>query len=170
MQSLKTTRIPSIWLLSISFIFFIQSCASWGAFKDGPKFEPHKSTDNNKALIYIYKAIAYGLGEYPVIINGKIVTIIKKGGYFPYEVEPGNVEVVLVEHVSDLSDVFTKGLVLTLIPDITHELYLNVKAGETYYIREDGGGEVDIEEVDNKDIALREISECHLLPEYQNNN
>jgi Protein of unknown function (DUF2846) len=77
---------------------------------------------DNKALIYIYRSWGgYGFA-YPIDIYVKDKQLIRlpHGSYYPYLVEPGEVELI------------SKGW---LLKGLDESLTIHVKAGETYFIK-----------------------------------
>lgn len=74
------------------FILTLMSCATFS----GTNFSPIESIPSEKALLYIYRDSAFSGGgrSHNVFINGKLVTNLYSGGYYPYFVEPG---LVIVE-------------------------------------------------------------------------
>ena len=162
-----------VFIAIVPVILSIGGCASIGAVSGVP-FEPVVETPADQAVVYFYKALGYGRGEFPLVIGERVVTVLKKGGYYPYFAEPGSLEVTLIEHKKNKNDVAKGAIsaggvgatVMALIPDITHSITMDVKAGHTYYVKEQGGGGVGLEEVSEKK-ALGEIEKCKLLPEYK---
>ena len=127
-------------------------------------------------MLYLYKPISYGKGEFPVVIEEKVVTVLKKGGYFVYYADPGQLEITLIEFesISSSEDIalaaITSGVVgaaiVAALPDITHSVTIDVQPGEIYYVRETPGGFVGLDLVPSSAEAKREIAETRLLPAY----
>jgi hypothetical protein len=163
-----------VFALALASSMYLLACASSGAFKDGPAFSPIDAP-SEKAVIYLYKALGYGRGEFPIVINGNVVTKIKKGGYYVYISEPGALELTLIEYKRNMADLAKYELLyggitaatMALIPDISHSINIEVKPNKIYYIREKKGAGVGLEVVDDHNLAVDEISKCRKLPAYK---
>ena len=91
-----------------------------GCGSTGPAFKKVESVPSNKALIYIYRpfgSVGY-IWPIDVLANGKVVVTLSHASYYPYFVDPGEVE-------------FTSKLKGWLSESVT----LDAKAGRTYYLK-----------------------------------
>jgi hypothetical protein len=158
-------------LLLLQMVLGIVGCsiASIGAHR-GAAFAPVADIPSGTALVYFYKALGYGRGEFPVVIGGKLITTLKKGGYYPYFTEAGTIKITLLEKVSgrwvgekDHVGGIKEVVVTPIHGEFQHSISLEVEAGKTYYVRESAGGSVGLQIVDEK-TALAELSKCKLLP------
>jgi hypothetical protein len=126
-------------------------------------FTPITNIPDGKALVYIYKPKTYGKEKFRVEANGEPVTILEKGGYYPYLVTPGTV-VFTAKAKARIGNVFAPAL----IPKSA--LTLSVEPGKVYYIKEPGGFKLtvklDLVQVPT-DTAEKEIQKCKLLPQYK---
>jgi hypothetical protein len=91
-------------------ILIVSGCAT-----PGPSFKQVENIPPDKAVIYIYHA---GGSNHLFFLqaNGKDVTAIKKGLYYPYITDPGMIEFTAK----------TMG---------TFSITLDAKAGQTYYLK-----------------------------------
>lgn len=105
----------SLWLLVLSLVgvAFMSGCAT-----NGPAFAKVDTIPPDKGLIYIYRPQAFqgGAVSYDVRVNDQVVTHLSNGGYCPYFAAPGEAQV-------------------SAKTEATSSVTLDVKAGQTYYIR-----------------------------------
>ena len=106
----------------------------------GPQFQPVSEPPKGKGVIYIYKPNNYGKSIYDVSINGKLVTTLFRGGYYPYIANPGQNTITGVKKAR-AGEILT--VVLGIEPDI--QISVNVEAGESYYVERKGGVSVRFE-------------------------
>ena len=105
---------------------------------------------SNKALVYIYRTSGLGGGiYYDVKANGKVVTTLYSGGYFPYVTDPGEIEFTAKTEASD-------------------SVTLNAISNQTYYLKGSVGvgfivGHPHLTIVPAEE-AEKEIVDCKLLP------
>jgi hypothetical protein len=107
----------------------------------------------DKAVIYIYRSSGLGgLVYYDVKANGKVVTTLYSGTYYPYLSEPGEIEFSAKTEASD-------------------SVTLDAKAGQIYYLKGTVGigffvGHPHLTVVSAEE-AEKDIVDCKLLPEPQ---
>jgi Protein of unknown function (DUF2846) len=137
-------RIATILALaSISLLF--GGCATLG-----PKFTPDTTAQPNRATVYVYRTGSMGAAIHPqVIANGVPLAELQPQGYFVYHAAPGELE-------------------LAQKTEATTSVTLDVKAGETYYVKGSIGigffvGHPHLVIVTN-DVGAKEIVECKLIP------
>jgi hypothetical protein len=118
----------------------------------GPKYvKPDKVLDN-VGVVYIYRP-SKGIGggvSYDVKANGKTITTLYNGGYYPYFANPGELEI-------------------SATTESTSSVTLDVKPAQSYYVKGWVGigffiGRPHLLIVE-KDVAEKEIVECKLIPE-----
>ena len=145
-------------ILFLCLIPILASCQTI----DGPKFRTVEVPPNDKALVYIYKPVAYGKSIYLLSANREPVTKLMKGGYYPYYASPGNLELVADKRarIGELLEV------LDIEPD--KKLTLNVETGKIYYVKISGALIVRLSQVDEA-TALDELSKCKRLPTIERN-
>lgn len=126
-------------------------------------FTPITNIPDGKALVYIYKPKTYGKEKFRVEANGEPVTILEKGGYYPYLATPGTV-VFTAKAKARIGNV----LAPAIIPKSA--LTLSAEPGKVYYIKEPGGFKLtvklDLVQVPTE-LAEKEIQKCKLLPKYK---
>jgi hypothetical protein len=102
-----------------------------------------------EAVVYVYRPFTVvGMAISPrVVINESSAYAVGVGGYFPYFVKSGKV---------DLSAIY-RGV---------NSISLEAKAGETYFVKVGTkfGGRTSIEEIQSE-IATQEIADCTLISE-----
>ena len=118
----------------------------------GPVYRPVDAIPDGMALIYIYRESQFiGAGvAYDVKVGETVVTTLHSGGYYPYFVKPGEVE-------------------LWARTEAKSAVTVDVKAGEVYYVK----GEVGVGffvgrphlRVVAREKGEKEIKECKLIPE-----
>jgi hypothetical protein len=138
-------RVAQIFLLGL-FTTLIVAC--------GPTltevYKPVESFPTDKGLVYIYRPFGLGGGVYyDVKANGKVVTTLYSGGYYPFVADPGEIEFSAKTEASD-------------------EVTIDVKPSQTYFIRGTVGlgflvGHPHLTVVPAAD-AEAEIKELKLLP------
>lgn len=143
-MNIKRKLILLVALLVVG-AFLIPGCAT------GPKYSPVTSTPNDKALIFVFeKSRTLGLGaanSYKIFVNGKHITNMWTGGYFPYLAEPGPSAMAMDLRVTPLT-----GLLAALEEEIQGPRF-DAEAGRTYYVEvrlgfESGLGKYTLELVD----------------------
>lgn len=143
---MKTTRISiAIMLLAV---LFTAGCAP----ALGPAFQRIDKVSEGMGLIYIYREKEFvGSGvSYDVKVGETVITTLYNGGYYPYVVKPGEVE-------------------LWARTESKTAVTVDVKAGEVYFVK----GEVGIGffvgrphlRVVPREKGEKEIAECKLIPE-----
>ena len=121
-------------------------CATLGA-----KYAPDTSVPTNRAAVYLYRPGFVGAAINPnVVANGVTLAPLPAHGYFVYYAAPG--ELTLTQHT-----------------EASTSVTLDVKAGETYYVKGSIGmgffvGHPHLVIVSN-DVAQSEIKDCKLVPQ-----
>lgn len=120
----------------------------------GQVYKNVEAVPNNKALVYIYRpsGMMGGSVYYDVKANGKVVTTLYSGSYYPYFTDPGEIEFSAKTEASD-------------------EVTIDAKANQTYFLRGSVGlgffvGHPHLTVVSPEEAAT-EIVDCKLLPEPQ---
>lgn len=126
-------------------------------------FTPFTNIPKGKALVYIYKPKTYGKEIFRVEANGEPITMLKRGGYYPYIAVPGKI-VFTAKAKARLGNIFAGATIPKSV------FTLNVEPDKIYYIKEPGGFKLavrlDLVQVPS-DIAEKEIIKCKLLPDYK---
>lgn len=136
-------------ILIFTSTLLLQGCVTLGA-----QYQQLEVTPDDKAIVYIYRPSRFVGGgvSYNVYADKKIINTLYNGGYYPYILEPGKVEIwAKTESKSSVEFV--------------------AKAGRNYYVKGWVGmglivGRPHLEIV-SPDLALKEIKECKLIPEYK---
>jgi len=119
----------------------------------GDAYKKVESVPSTKALIYIYRPSGMGGAVYyDVKANGKVVTTLYSGSYYPYIADPGEIEFSAKTEASD-------------------EVTIDAKANQTYFLRGSVGlgffvGHPHLTVVPAEE-AEKEIVDCKLLAEQQ---
>ena len=118
-----------------------------GCAAHGPSFKQVENIPADKAVIYIYHS---GGSNHSFFLqaNGKDVTALKKGTYYPYITEPGRIEFIAR----------TMG---------TSSLVLDAKAGEIYYLKgrvPPGFSPTPSLVLVSTEVGTKEIADCTLMP------
>jgi hypothetical protein len=139
-------RRRSIGVLLVG-VLVIAGCATLG-----PAFQPVNSIPEGVGLIYLYRESAFFGGgvTYDVKVGETVITTLPSGGYYPYLVKPGEVE-------------------LWAKTEARSAVTVDVKAGEVYYVK----GEVGVGflvgrphlRVVTREKGEQEIKDCKLIPE-----
>ena len=120
-----------------------------GGCASGPRFTPDTTVPANRAAVYVYRPGTLGAAVQPnVTANGVPLAPLKPQGYFVYHAAPGELE-------------------LTAHTEATSSVTLDIKAGETYYVKGSIGmgffvGHPHLLIVSN-DVGAKEIGECKLV-------
>lgn len=139
-------------LLALLSALLLSACAP----TLGPVFQKVDRAPEGAAVVYIYRPSSFigGGVYYDVRANGVVVTTLYNGGYHPYVAKPGEVE-------------------FSAKTEATSSVTLDVKAGQTYYVRGTVGVGVFVGrprlEVVPAEVAEKEIAETKLLPEPKSN-
>lgn len=137
--------IPQILVLAILLGIAISCAPTLG--------QVYKKVDvipSDKAIVYIYRPSGMGaLVYYDVKANGKVVTTLYSGTYFPYAADPGEIEFSAKTEASD-------------------SVTIDVKASQTYFLKGTVGvgffvGHPHLTVVP-AEVAENEIVNCELLP------
>jgi hypothetical protein len=116
----------------------------------GPKFTPATAVRPDRATVYVYRPGSMGAALHPTVsANGVPLADLAPTGYFVYYAAPGELE-------------------LTAQTEAKTSVTLDVKAGETYYVKGSIGigffvGHPHLVIV-SKDVGEKEITECKLVP------
>ncbi|MGD0170408.1 MAG: hypothetical protein ABSE54_11870 [Smithella sp.] len=118
-----------------------------GCAAHGPSFKQVENIPADKAVIYIYHA---GGSNHSFFLqaNGKDITALRKGTYYPYITEPGRIEFTAK----------TMG---------TASLVLEAKAGEIYYLQgrvPPGFSPTPSLVLVSTEVGTQEIADCKLMP------
>ncbi len=112
----------------------VTACAVYGAsFKDSIAQTP--ALPPGKARVYVYREGGiYGAGNsYDLYANGHLITRMTNGGYFSFDVPPG--QVALGVHEAVIPIVVLTHVLNNLSLD-AHPLYtVRAQAGQTYYVK-----------------------------------
>jgi hypothetical protein len=118
----------------------------------GYAYKRVETTPSSKALVYIYRPsdMMGGAVYYDVKANGKVVTTLYRGSYYPYVTDPGEIEFSAKTEASD-------------------EVTIDAKANQTYFLKGSVGlgffvGHPHLTVVPAEE-AEKEIVDCKLLPE-----
>ena len=127
-------------------VLLIAGCASLGA-----KFQTVETVPDGMGLIYIYREKQFigGGVSYDVKVGETVITTLHNGGYVPYIVKPGEVE-------------------LWAKTEARAAVTVDVKAGEVFYVK----GEVGVGfivgrphlRVVAREKGEKEIQDCKLIP------
>ncbi|NOR79897.1 MAG: DUF2846 domain-containing protein [Methyloprofundus sp.] len=154
-----------IFLISVTMLvmFLLIGCAP--AALTGANFKQEIISDANNAHIYIYwtERAANNRVDFEIIINGEQVTDLKRGGYYLYRANPGNVDIVS-------SPNFTYGQmgVLDMALTANGRCSLKVEADKQYFIRSvitgtPGSYKLQMNQVDHE-RGVYELRTAKLLP------
>ena len=138
---LRAQTIPVLASLCLLF----SGCTTLGA-----KYTPETAVPTNRAAVYVYRPGSLGAAISPnVQANGVPLSDLPAHGYFVYDAAPGE-------------------LTLTAHTEATTSVTLDVKAGETYYVKGSLGmgffvGHPHLVVV-TKDVGEAEIKDCKLVP------
>jgi hypothetical protein len=116
----------------------------------GAKYTGDTNIPANRAAVYVYRPSSLGAAIEPnVVANGVTLAVLPSHGYFVYYAAPG--ELTLTQHT-----------------EASTSVTLDVKAGETYYVKGSMGmgffvGHPHLVIV-SKDVAASEIKDCKLVP------
>lgn len=117
----------------------------------GDAYKRVETVPSAKALVYIYRPSGLGGAVYyDVKANGKVVTTLYNGTYYPYVTDPGEIEFSAKTEASD-------------------EVTIDAKTNQTYFLRGTVGlgffvGHPHLMVVPAEE-AEKEIGDCKLLPE-----
>lgn len=91
--------------------------------KGGCLFTPVRPIPEGNAVIYLYKAW-YGKDVYPIAANGRVITHLQKGGYFPFVTPPGKVGMFMTSKDTGSGTFFSNPAIV-----------VDVEAGKEYYLK-----------------------------------
>jgi len=109
---------PIYRLLGIAILLGgVAACASTLGQVPGEVYKRVDAIPSGKALVYIYRPSGMGmLVSYDVKANGRVVTTLQGGTYYPYVTDPGEIEFSAKTEASDSATI-------------------DAKAGQTYYLK-----------------------------------
>jgi len=153
-ESNKTTRTFGMKILSMRQVamalMLLTAALLTGCGASGPSFRKIDPVASGQGVVYIYRQPAgLGMGVHGTVrANGKAITDVKNGGYYPYVGPPGNVK-------------------FEVRTEATNEATINVESGVEKYLKVTVGmglfvGHLHLTEV-APDIGKKEITECKLL-------
>ena len=150
---------------SITLCLFLIISLSGCVSLDGPIFSPAAEPKDDQALLYLYREKSgYGSARnYYIFVNGKLVTTMRSGGYYPVFIDSGDV----IIHTDLQFNMLLK--LESLIPDGREALSFTAESGKTYYARYKLNmgawrNNVTFDLVEDS-VGKEEISECQLLPD-----
>jgi len=124
--------------IATSFAVALLSGCTFNA-PTGPAFSPQTLSGSDKALIYFYRPSGESFGHdrtYFLAVNGRKVTDLLHGGYFPYETSPG--KLVLLSDVNRsirmMIPLAAAAIEAAANPDAAR-LELGVETGKIYYVK-----------------------------------
>jgi hypothetical protein len=126
---MKRTSLVALLILLITS----SGCALHQA--KGPAFSTAETPQPGQALIYIYRPPTEDFGYqriYYIQANGVRLKDLKHGGYYPYETNPGHIQLV-----STFKLAFLGGLDLAIERSTVEaaKLEFDAKAGGVYYVK-----------------------------------
>jgi len=130
-----------LWSVMAAVLVFL------GCVANGPSFKQVENIPADKAVVYIYHS---GGSNHPFFlqVNGKDITGLKRGTYYPFITEPGRIEFTAK----------TMG---------TTTLVLEAKAGEIYYLKgavPPGFSPTPSLVLVSSEVGTQEIANCKLMP------
>jgi hypothetical protein len=134
-----------VMALAVAVVALLAGCGA-----SGPAFKPIDPPANGQGVVYIYRqSSGLGAGVHGTLrANGKAVTDVKNGGYFPYVGPPGEVKFEVHTEASNDATVNVEGGI---------EKFLKVTVGMGFFV-----GHLHLTEV-SPEIGKKEIAECKLL-------
>lgn len=132
------------------FALLAASLALGGCATLGAPYAPDSQVPANRAAVYVYRTSAMGAAIAPTVTANKVDLLsLPPGGYFVYHAAPG--ELTLEQHT-----------------EATTSVTLDVKAGESYYVRGSVGmgffvGHPHLVIVANEE-GQSEILKCKMIP------
>ena len=138
------TRIASVFVL-LAATLGLGGCATLGA-----PYTPDAAVPVNRAAVYVYRVSAMGAAVAPTVTANKVPLLtLPPSGYFVYYAAPGE-------------------LTLEQKTESTTSVTLDIKAGDTYYVKGSIGmgffvGHPHLVIV-SKDDGAKEILACKLVP------
>lgn len=106
-----------------------------GCYASGEKFHTAQ-TSPSKATVYIYRAAIFRAvnSVWCVNINGKPVTTMLAGGYYPYITEPGALKFEAKREIRNPIAILDQSI-SACDEGCLDLMSLDVKAGQTYFLR-----------------------------------
>ena len=143
----------SFWRSSMNYLFLSSFLLLTGCITSlGPAYSKVDKIPDNTGLVYLYRPSAFFAGglSYNVKTGETVITTLKNGGYYPYFSDPGEKE-------------------FWAKTEAKSSVTLDVKAGQTYYIKGEVGVGILIARphlmVVDPEIAEKEIAKCYLITE-----
>jgi Protein of unknown function (DUF2846) len=164
---IRLTLVPSIAVTLLSGCTFNAPT--------GPTFSPHQLSGSDKALVYFYRPSGESFGydrTYFLAVNGRKVTDLLHGGYFPHEVSPGKLAVLsdINRSLRMMMPLATAAIEAAANPDAAR-LEMEVEAGKTYYIQMHPETHTfhftPHLTLVTKDVGEKEIANCKLIVDKQ---
>ena len=118
----------------------------------GPKYVKPDKVQDNLGVVYIYRPTRFVGGgvSYDVKANGKTITTLYNGGYYPYFANPGELEI-------------------SASTESTSSVTLDIKLAQSYFVKGWVGVGIFIGRphllIVETDVAEKEIVDCLLIPE-----
>lgn len=134
---MKVLYISRLFIVVTIGVFLLSGCAI--NKPKGPLYSPYNKQNDGKALVYVYRPLGESFGydrTYYLMHDGNLISDLKHGGYFSFEVSPGTVYLV-----SDVNASIRHKLnLLAYALEAGNKkdaalIKFNVKAGNTYFIR-----------------------------------
>ena len=143
----------SFWRSSMNYLFLSTLLLMTGCITTlGPVYSKIEKIPDNAGLVYLYRPSAFFGGglSYDVKTGETVITNLKNGGYYPYFSAPGEKE-------------------FWAKTEAKSSVTLDVKAGQTYYIKGEVGAFILVPRphlmVVAPEIAEKEIVNCNLILE-----
>jgi len=119
------------------FVTLLSGCATALNKPTGPAFSPQTVSRPDKALIFFYRPTgeSFGYGRvYSLEVNGKIITDLPYGGYYPYETEPGKLLIAADLNKGEKHRIGVGLVDYYLRPDAA-KVDIVAEAGHIYYVK-----------------------------------
>ena len=118
------------FLLLVPFVLLLCSCASG---LNGTFFKAVSDTPKDKGIVYVFWPNPNNNGsriDFELFANGKSMTDMKKGGYYVFPAEPGELDL-------ETSPNFTFGQMglLDIAMTFNEHLKLSIEPRKTYFVR-----------------------------------
>jgi hypothetical protein len=128
------------YFLLLLFACILAGCAASGV-PLGDRAAPSRVAPPGKALVYIYRTGGfYGSGtSWELFSNGRYVTRITNGGYYDFEVDPGQIELGVMAAVQPFGFVYS---ILTNLEGLQRLNTFRAEAGRPYYFKFEVGNKI----------------------------
>ena len=124
----------------------------------GPMFKPVMDIPTDKSVIYLYRPDDDKNTEFTITYNNREICVLENGGYFPFFVEKGKVEISSNANFK----MFVTGLLQTAG---STDFVFKAEPGKNYYIMcqdAEGSSELSMKLVP-ENFGINNIKECRLL-------